>query len=32
MDLEERSKNGVPKCEEDEIKGSKSGVGGLEIY
>ena len=27
MELEGRSKNGVQKCEEDEIKGSKSGAG-----
>ena len=31
MELEGRSKNGVQKCEEDEIKGSKSGAGGSEI-
>ena len=31
MELEGRSKNGVQKCEEDEIKGSKSGVGSSEI-
>ncbi len=31
MDLEGRSKNGVQKCEEDEIKGSKSEVESLEI-
>ena len=32
MELEGRSKNGVQKCEEDEIKGSKSGAGNSEIY
>ena len=32
MDLEGRSKNEVQKCEEDKIKGSKSGAGGSEIY
>ena len=30
-ELEGRSKNGVQKCEEDEIKGSKSGAGSSEI-
>ena len=32
MDLEGRFKNGVQKCEEDETKGFKSGVGSSEIY
>ena len=32
IELEGRSKNGVQKCEEDEIKGSKSGAGSSEIY
>ena len=31
MDLEGRSKNGVQKCEEDEIKGSKSEAESSEI-
>ncbi len=29
---DEGSKNGVEKCEEDEIKGSKSGAGSSDIY
>ena len=32
LELEGRSKNGVQKCEEDDIKGSKSGAGSSEIY
>ena len=32
MELEGRSKNGVQKCEEDEIKGSKSEAKISEIY
>ena len=32
MELEGRSINGVQKCEEDEIKGSKSEAESSEIY
>ena len=32
MDLEGRSENGVRKCEEDKIKGSKSKAESSEIY
>ena len=31
MELEGRSKNGVQKCEEDKIKGSKSGARSSDI-
>ena len=31
MELEGRSKNGIQKCEEDKIKGSKSGARSSDI-
>lgn len=31
MNLKRRSQNGVQKCEEDEIKGSKNGARSLDI-